>query len=548
MEIDTTGLDSRVFKAFSETSSRRYLYLCNMQTDVSRWSKSAVEYFGLPGEYMVNASKVWGNCIHPDDREVYYQDIEAVFKGKKRYHELEYRARNKDGKYVICTCKGMVLWGKDGEPDLFAGSITNHGIIDNVDATTHLYNIYEFMNAMKKLKEERGSALIMMIGLNQFNSVNEMLGYGLGNRILELVAYQLMEMVRGKGMVYRMDGPKFAICLPYMDKEEAIVFYARIQELARKGITIEDNHILLSVSGGAILVDSSNIGEYSIRASVTYAQEKSKQECHSELVFFDNEQEQGSIKTIEMFEIIRQSVLKGCEGFYLCYQPLVRAYDGKITGMEALLRWEKEPYGNVPPGQFIQWLEKDDCFFELGIWILRQAIKDALPIVKEKPEFKVNVNVSYTQVDRSEFRDALMDILQETQFPPRNLCIELTERCETTDIEQLRELLEFCSSYGIRIALDDFGTGTASLNLLRVLPITCLKIDRSFISNIQNNETDEIIVEMVINSANKLGINVCLEGIENEQLKNYVQKYQVGTHQGYYYSRPVRIEKFKELL
>jgi EAL domain-containing protein (putative c-di-GMP-specific phosphodiesterase class I) len=141
-----------------------------------------------------------------------------------------------------------------------------------------------------------------------------------------------------------------------------------------------------------------------------------------------------------------------------------------------------------------------------------------------------------------------MEILQETNFPAQNLCIELTERHQAADLEQLREILEFLCSCGIRIALDDFGTGSASLNLLRTLPINCLKIDRTFVSKIQTDETDEVIVEMIIDSANKLGMGVCLEGIENEEVKDYVSKYDVTSHQGYYYSRPVRIEKFKELL
>jgi diguanylate cyclase (GGDEF)-like protein len=545
MDIDKTGLDSKVFKAFSETSNRRYLYLCNMQTGASRWSKSAVKYLEVPSEYMEHAEVALEECIHPDDRERYHHDIELIFKGEKKYHESIARIQNKRGDYVICTCKGMVLKGEGEEPDFFVDLITNHD--DNVDTTTNLYNIYEFMGAMSRLKESREPSLVMMVGINQFGSVNENFGYAFGNRVLKEFALQLIELVHGKGMVYRMDGPKFALYMPPMDKEGTREFYAKIQELARKNIKVDGNHVLLSVSGGAVLVDNSDIGEYSIRASVAYAQEKSKEERHSQLVFFNSEKENGKLKNLEMFETIRQCVLRGFDGFYLCYQPLVRASDGKITGMEALLRWKKEPYGNVPPGEFIQWLEKDDCFFELGSWILKQALIDAKEILKDHPDFKVNVNVSYTQIDRMEFREVLLDTLKEIDYPPRNLCIELTERCRVIDIDQLRELLEFCASYGIRVALDDFGTGTASLNLLRMLPITCLKLDRTFVSNIQTNQTDEIIVEMVINSANKLGINVCLEGIETQQLRDYVQKFKVGTHQGYYYSRPVPIDDFKKL-
>lgn len=497
---------------------------------------------------MLNAGSIWKERIHPDDRELYDRDIMAVFEGRKKNHELEYRALNKEGNYVICTCKGMVLQGENGEPDLFAGTIHNHGIVDNVDATTHLYNIYEFMNAMRKLTQARETALVMMIGLNQFRNVNDIYGYVFGNKVLREFGTRLMEMVRGKGMVYRMDGAKFAIRTRKMSVKEAREFYAQIQMMARNEIMVEQVHIPLGVSGGAMLVDSTRAEEHSIRACVAYAQERSKHECQSELVFFNNEQKNSSLKSLELFETLRQCVLHDCDGFYMCYQPLVSARDGKVTGMEALLRWCKEPYGDMKPGTFIQWLEQDDCYYELGNWILRQAMRDGAAIVKDHPDFMVNVNVSYTQLDRSDFRDSLMEILQETEFPPQNLYMELTERCRAKDLTQLSEQLEFFCSCGIKIALDDFGTGTASMNLLRQLPINCLKIDRTFISQIESNRTDEVIVEMVIDSANKLGMSVCLEGVENEQLCAYVQKYHANTHQGYYYSKPVRIEQFQELM
>jgi EAL domain-containing protein (putative c-di-GMP-specific phosphodiesterase class I) len=173
---------------------------------------------------------------------------------------------------------------------------------------------------------------------------------------------------------------------------------------------------------------------------------------------------------------------------------------------------------------------------------------DALPLVKENPAFRLSVNVTYSQIERSDFLGDLLEILEQTGFPPENLYIELTERSSPHDIPELRrELDRFCKK-GIKIALDDFGTGSASLNLLRLLPINCLKIDHQFVANIQTNHTDEIIVETVIDSANKLGISVCMEGIETEQLRDYVRKYDVDTLQGYYYSRPVEIEAFRALL
>jgi diguanylate cyclase (GGDEF)-like protein len=386
-----------------------------------------------------------------------------------------------------------------------------------------------------------------MLGINSFRNINNVYGYGFGNQVLKAFADLLSETVCGKGMVFRMNGSKFAICFRQTSDEEAKEFYKKLQQRSRDSIIVDGKHVPISISGGAVHLDNNGAGEQSIRSCASYVLEKSKREFHSNLVFFENMEGANSMRSLELLEAIRESVLAGCQGFYLTYQPLVNASDGRIQGMEALLRWHNESYGEVPPGAFIEWLEQDDCFYELGNWILFQALTDGVKMVREQPDFIVNVNVSYTQFERGDFRDMVMDILSKTGFPPQNLCIELTERCKTLDVERLRQMLGFFGCQGIKVALDDFGTENSSLNLLRELPIQCLKIDRTFISNIQTNRSDEIIVEMVIDGAKKLGVDVCLEGIENEELRDYVNKFDADSYQGYFYSRPVRIEDFQLL-
>lgn len=546
--IDKSFLDTRTFTAFAETSRHQYVYICNMSTNVSRWSKNAVEYFGLSDEYIYDAGSEWAKHIHPEDRQAYIDDITAVFSGQKARHEMQYRALNKDGEYVMCTCRGIVLKGSNGEPDLFAGTIINHGIADNIDPITGLYNIYEFLNTARELIKDKLPSNALMLGFNHFSDVNDVYGYVFGNAILKDFASKVKTLLNGEGRLFRMDGAKFAIIFSAFNITNMQELYAKIQNIAKQDIIIDGNNISLSISGGAALIDSYSGCEHSVLASLTYALEKSKAEKHSELVFFENNVNADGKKKIELMNAIRQSVVKGCSGFYLCYQPLVREGDNKTIGMEALLRWRQDLYGEVSPGIFIPWLENDTCFFELGNWILEQALTDGKKIVEEYPEFVINVNVSYAQLERSGFRAAVMNILEKTNFPPQNLCIELTERCRNLNTDFLRDELNFFRSKGIKIALDDFGTGASSLNLLRELPIDCLKIDQTFISQIQANNTDQTIVESVIQCANKLGIKVCIEGIETKQISDFVEKYKADTHQGYFYSRPVRIEKFVEML
>ena len=212
-ELDKAELESRIFEGFAETSRRRYIYVCNMETGVSRWSQNAVKEFGLPGEYFENGGEIWGDCIHPADREKYKKDIEEVFSGKKKWHDLDYRVKTVEGDYVTCTCRGVVLNGKDGEPDLFVGTISNHGIVDNVDAVTNLYNIYEFWKNIQEVKDAGEHCRVLMIGINNFSDINAIYGYSYGDKVLRGLSNILLEMVRDFGKVYRMDGVRFACVL-----------------------------------------------------------------------------------------------------------------------------------------------------------------------------------------------------------------------------------------------------------------------------------------------------------------------------------------------
>ena len=546
MDLDKTGLDSRIFEGLSITSRRRYIYACNMKTNVSRWSAYAVEDFNLPGEFFEDAGKVWGERLHPEDREMYFNDLEEVFSGKKDTHMLDYRIKDRDGNYVMCTCQGVVVRGEKGEPDLFVGSITNHGITELIDPTTNLYNVYSFLQSIRKRNGEKW--LIMQIGINRFSIVNDVCGYTFGDRVLRSFAMELMELVRGLGMAYRMDGAKFAIVFQNPDVVDVEEIYAKIQQIAKQEMVIEGNHIPLTVSCGVVKTDHGDTGEYTIQASASYALEKSKRTMHGELVYFQDEFQEYSRTTLELLDIMRQNVVDGCKGFYMCYQPIVAADSAKIIGMEALLRWNSEPYGEVPPGRFIPWLENDPCFFELGNWILEQALTEGKKIVDKKPDFVVNVNVSATQLERRKFRESVMDILHRTGFPPRNLCLELTERCRAMDMEYLRGEIRFFRSYGIKVALDDFGTGHSSLELLCEFPLDCLKIDRGFVRDIEVNRAAHVVVDSIVQCANGLGMQVCVEGIENEELRDFIRQYSAYSHQGYLYSKPIRMEQFMQLL
>lgn len=545
MSVDKSELESRIFDGFADTSRRRYVCMCNMKTMVVRWSKNAVEDFELPNEYCVYGGDEWIGRIHPDDKELYISELQAVFQGEKTRHDADFRIKNREGEYVVCTCRGNVVPGNGEVPDLFIASIENHSIMDNIDATTNLYNIFEFWQKMRVLKGNNRRVFVLLVCINNFSEINDTYGYFFGNKILKETAERIRQVVGDKGIVYRMDGVQFACCLEGCSKSDLEEIYKQLKHEVRHNIFVNGLRMAVTISGGAVAFNT-NYDEYSILTSARYALVQSKHKYHGELIFFDSALLSDNKQNLIILTAIRDSIQEQFKGFYLCFQPIVDSASEKVIGAEALLRWKNSIFGEVSPGQFIPWIENDPTFWDLGNWILKQAMTEALDLVKANPDFVLNVNVAYPQLAQLKFTDMVKDILAETGFPAKNLCLELTERCKQLEIDFLRGMVMSLKNLGIRIAIDDFGTGFSSLSLLSELPVDTLKIDRGFVRDIQDNHANQAIVDAVTGCANKLSINVCLEGLEDRQMIDFVKQYSVYSYQGFYFSKPICMDDFKE--
>ena len=176
-------LDS-LYEAFSVIAGEKYVYLCDMQRDVSRWSEKAVEYFDLPDIYMENAGSIWAEHIHPDDRKSYAKSIQEIFEGKTENHDMQYRARAKDNTYAVCTCKGVIIRDDEGNPQYFGGAIQNHGLMSYIDNVTGLRSLYGFFDDLKSVFWKHEQSTVLLLGLSNFSNINDLYGYTYGNSVL----------------------------------------------------------------------------------------------------------------------------------------------------------------------------------------------------------------------------------------------------------------------------------------------------------------------------------------------------------------------------
>ena len=533
-----------LFEAFEIVAEGTYVYLCDMEYDYSRWSKSAVDTFGLPGIYMVGAGDIWEEHIHPEDRESYHRSIDAIFSGSDSGHDMQYRAKKRDGEYDVCTCRGVVIRGDEGEPLYFGGVIRNHGLQGHIDTLTGLRNQYGFFEDLQNHIQKNTLVRIAMTGLSKFTEINEVYGYRFGNKVLQRFGRYLLEHVGNGGSVYRLDGTKFAIISSTQDEASITENYESLRADFRDGIEIDGTRIILELNASLLTLDNFSVNDQTVYSCLNFAYSESKNRKQGDMVQFYNDLSDENRSRIEKLHVIRVSITQSYRGFCLYYQPVVNAQTEKLTGAEALIRWSSPEYGMVAPNLFIPLLENDPLFPDLGRWILKTAIQDAKKVFPYCPDFVVNVNLSYAQLEKPDFVDTVLEVLKEVDFPPEHLCLEITERCRLLDLGMLKRIITTLRGYGVKFALDDFGTGFSSMGIVKNMTFDTIKIDASFVRKIEEDVKERELIEHFSNVAATFSAKVCVEGVETAGMRDILQGFRVHSFQGYFYSRPVDIDSF----
>ncbi|MCR4789353.1 MAG: EAL domain-containing protein [Lachnospiraceae bacterium] len=535
-------LDS-IFESYSFVADDTYVFICDMKYDYSRWSKELVESFDLPSEYMYSAGNIWEEHIHPEDRQAYHDGVEAVFTGKQSRHDMQYRVLRPDGECDLVTCRGLMIADVNGERAFFVGTIRDHSQKAHIDNVTGLRNQYGFFSDLKSYVKNRTPVMIGMCGIARLTEINEVYGYDAGNKVLQHLGRFLMENVTNRGGTYRLDGSRFAVISTITPEEEFADMYYLVRNHFREGIRVDDRDIVLELNGGMLVLDDFNVDDQTAYSCLNFAYQESKINKHGELVRFNKALTGENRKRLEMLHAIRSSITRNEKGFFLLYQPVVDAETEKVIGAEALLRWKSDEYGMVPPNAFVPFLENDPLFPQLGEWIIKTAIEDTAKILSVVPGFIVNVNLSYSQLERSDFTDSVLNMVRQGGISPEHLCLEVTERCRLLDMELLRNTIVKLRSGGVRVALDDFGTGYSSVGLVKNLPFDTIKIDRSFVLHIEQDEKEKKLLNNFTDMAGTFGADVCVEGIETSGMRDIIKDYGIHSFQGYYYSKPISLEE-----
>ena len=545
---DMDGIFPELVKQMASLAKKSYYSITNLKSGITWWSESTLEYFGLEQNYTAIGKEKTKRELHPDDVETFKYCFGRRVEGNDLDKSWEYRVKDGD-KYNRFNAMSRMISDNDGKPLLLITRFVNYGLSDEVDTVTGLRTEAVLTRQLNKYISEGRRGVLLKVNLDQFSHISVMYGAAFGDKVLNCVAQLLINILHDNSNIYKLSGVKFVLALGDIPRKKLREIYEKIEDAMENNVEVEGKKIPLRISAGAVYIEPYMTDSNAVRSRLTYAVNHSRYEHHGELVIFNDEMGgKDNQHQFELIALIHQCATSDFDGFKLFYQPIADTKNGTIRGMEALIRWEKEPYGIISPGIFMEWLEEDPCIFDLGNWILRTALNDIKKVRDELPGCFVNVNVSAAQLERREFRQSVMNILSETGARPEELCLELTERCRDLDVEFLKGEVDFFHSKGIKIALDDFGTGNSSLSLALELPFDELKVDMSFIRDIKDKPQNQAMVQSIIDYAKRTKTETCIEGIENREVDDYIKKFGATWHQGYYYSKPVPIESIEKLI
>lgn len=545
--MEKSQIFQEMISRISKLSQDSYLMVTDMQHNLTFVPESTAEFLGIPSGWCEDGYKiVLEKSVHPYDCPEYTEEMKKRLRGINLENDL-YIRMGKDKKYVMTQIiTDMIL--EQGKNRYFIVLLRNQNVIPEIDPLTDLYGQVKFEKDIVDYIQQGRKVAVLEIEIDHMNDINILYGTNYSDRIQKVLAYRFIYMMDADKAVYRMGNSNYAFILRDASREEAAAFLDKIRARLEESVVLENNHFDLKIYASGIILDHYE-GEIStVQSKLEYVLGKMRTRRDHKLMFFNDLVQINGDVDLDLMKIIHQSVLNQCDGFYVEYQPVVHAQTGEIAGAEALVRWKKEPYGIVPPGMFIDWLESNPCMYDLGNFVLKQALTDAVEFRKSNPDFFINVNMSAKQLERKTFCGVVMALLKETGFPAGQLCLELTERCRSMPVSVMEEKLLYLKQHGVRLAMDDYGTGSASSSVLLQTPMDEIKIDMSFIRGITDNQTKQALVRSMVDFANKADLKSCLEGVEDEKLQNYLRSFGATWFQGYYYSRPVQAAAMKKLL
>jgi diguanylate cyclase (GGDEF)-like protein len=420
------------------------------------------------------------------------------------------------------------------------------------DIVTGLPNRSMFLErlhqALNQAQRDRDKVNLIFLDLDNFKDVNDTQGHDVGDKLLRSVAERLSACMRDSDVLARLGGDEFVVVCPSVDAQESVATVVqRLLALFIDPFEIEGRQLYTSASIGVAVYPDDSLDASTLFRCADTAMYQAKNDGRAQFRFFSPELNQKIIKRVALENSLRLGLEK--HEFFLHYQPLWDLKTTKMSAVEVLLRWQSSDYGLMLPSTFISLLEDSGLIKSVGEWVLRSAcIQMREWTMEENRDLKMAVNISGKQLKHPNFLEMLTTIIQETGVDPTNLELEFTESIIMENVENTVETFRRLKEMGIHLSIDDFGTGYSSLNYLKHFPVDRIKIDKSFVDEINHNESDAAIIKAIVSMAQSLSLRVVAEGVENSDQLHKLTTLGCDEVQGFYLAMPMHAEALAENL
>ena len=420
------------------------------------------------------------------------------------------------------------------------------------DFLTGLYNRMKCEVDLRKVirrTEKAGlKGAVLFIDLDDFKHINDGLGHQYGDVLLQQIAAGLQSIVGLRGKCYRMGGDEFvAIVMPDMFSElERIA--NKVKDMFNKPWYLMETEYFCTMSMGIAVFPDDSKDVHEIIRLADIAMYESKKNGKNGYTFYDSCSKLNTARRLDIENSMRQAVTSGIEEFVVFYQPVVDVRTGECSSCEALVRWDSKALGFMGPGDFIPLAEYLGLITSIGDYVLEEACRQCRYWNEHGiPDFHINVNLSVVQLLQKDVAETVARILKKTGVNPKNIVLEITESFAINDMDRVLDIIKGIKKLGPRIALDDFGMGYSSLNYIKQLPLDIIKVDKTFIDDIVEDEYAQAFIKLIVELSDTIDTDIIVEGVENEAQLNILKELGVDYIQGFYYGKPVPAYEFEKL-
>lgn len=535
----------------------------NLKTNEIYYSTRWKEMLGYKDDEITSNPSEWFRRIHPDDQPQVQAELVAHIKGVTSQFQREYRIQHANGSYIWALTRGLAVRDAKGAAYRMAGSqsdITARKLAEEQlahdavhDVLTGLPNRVLFLDRLQnRIERTRRNPndlfAVMFLDLDRFKVVNDSLGHAVGDELLVTVANRLKRCLRPEDTVSRLGGDEFAILLDSVrDVADARRVADRIKGQLITTTLLGNVERSTTASVGIVLSNPRYTSAGELLRDADAAMYRAKALGGNQHQVFDDTMHINAVDLIRLEGELKRAVER--KEWLIHYQPVISLATGKPVGVEALIRWQHPQRGILLPTEFIQVAEDTALILPIGEHILRAACRQT-KIWRETgyPYLWVSVNISPRQFQDKSLVDKVAQILSETELPGSSLRLEITESLAMRDVNHTMKLITDLKTLGVEIVLDDFGTGYSSLSYLKQFPFRALKIDRSFIRDIQPGQNTQSLVTAILAMGRSLHLEIIAEGVETDEQLAFLRSLSCDSVQGFLLSHPLIPEELNGLL